>query len=499
MIEEEEYNPKNADKYAISADRWDWRISSQAIETSPELNATQRRLQKDHATGPELIRDIFHSFVKVQPNMKEAKEVAPTHRVNRAITNEIMKLEDFDVMRKMSVGDRDGASIATSALEKDIEVIFDKMKKAQEMAEELAKKMAERAEAMEDPTAEEMIENLNKEISDLEKELDKEIEGNQEMMSEQLMGSMGDLADQAEGEEIAKSWGMDKGQLAKMPSKTRLELGKKLSSEHFKRMAEVIGRFESIAMSVVEQKKVESQEEIYDVELGNDIEKILPGEVALLTDDDLFFDFVRKFTERNLTQYALQGTETTSKGGICFIEDGSGSMHGEPEIWAKAIGLALLKIASVQHREFNVIHFGAAHQHMYFRFDTSGDTLKLDLDGTHYSGFDAVLAYAETQFSFGGTDFATPFDKAIEFFREENDATGATKADIIFATDGQAYVTDEWLAHYHGEKEDLAFKAYGFIIGGYVESEPINSICDVVATPAQLLDGTDLEQLFKAL
>ncbi len=64
-----------------------------------------------------------------------------------------------------------------------------------------------------------------------------------------------------------------------------------------------------------------------------------------LSDEILELDWMRRFSEQNLLQYDLRGTEPTQRGGILIAEDGSGSMAGEREIWAKAIGLALLKIA----------------------------------------------------------------------------------------------------------------------------------------------------------
>ena len=491
------YDPSRAGRYTVSSDNWDFRTSSAAFEESKELNAAQRRLLKNHPTGSELMRDIFHSFIKVVPQTKERGDVDPSHHVNFAIMNEITKMEDFDMLRKMSVGDPEGSSIATATLEKDIEVIFDKLKKAEELAKKIAEKMQQIKDA--DPTADDMIENLQKEIDDLESQLQQELDGQGDMIRDQLRDSMSDLADQAEAEEQAKSWGLDQGELTRMDHKTRIELGKKLSREEFKRMAEVIGRFQNIAMAAMEQRKVESHEEIYDVELGNSVEHMLVSEALALTDDDLFYDFVRKFTEHSLAQYALQGTETTSKGGIIFVEDGSGSMSGEPAIWSKAIGLALLKIATVQHREFKVSHFGGREQFVVFDFDTSGTELSLEFEKKTYTGFDAVMEFAQLGFNYAGTDFETPLSEAVKMLQEENDRTGATAADIIFTTDGQARVTDQWLAEYNARKEELAFRTYGFAIGTLPQSKPISDICDAVATPANLLDGTDLEALFKKL
>lgn len=496
------YDPDKADHYSIAADGYDFRQSSRSFEDSAELHAAMKRTTKKHRTGAELMRDIYHSFVKVSPRRKERDEVSGAYLINHAIVKEIMRLEDYDIMRKMSVGDAEGSSIATASLEKDIDVIFDKLKKAEEMAQKMAdnlSKIEELSDQEGDPDVDKMIEDLMNENQELENDLRSELDGQANAISDSLRQTMSEMADQADAEAQAQQWGMEKGKLARMPHKARMELGRRLNKPEFKRMAEVIGRFQNIAMSVVEQKKVESFEEIYDIQLGNNIEHMLPQEALSLTDDDLFADFARRYTEQSLMQYALRGTESTSKGGIIFVEDGSGSMQGDPAIWAKAIGLALLKIASVQHRDFAVIHFGGPGQFVLFDFDTSGPEVVLKFGGKEFVGFDAMVEFAEVGFNYAGTDFQTPLTEAMRILREQNDESGATKADIIFATDGQAGVTAEWMKEYEDTKEELAFKTYGFAIGALPQSEPLASICDAVATPKQLLDGTDLEKLFKAL
>ena len=63
--------------------------------------------------------------------------------------------------------------------------------------------------------------------------------------------------------------------------------------------------------------------------------RILPNEMLALSDEIWNSIGCAGFSEQNLLQYDLRGTETTQRGGILIAEDGSGSMAGEREIWAK--------------------------------------------------------------------------------------------------------------------------------------------------------------------
>ena len=231
-----------------------------------------------------------------------------------------------------------------------------------------------------------------------------------------------------------------------------------------------------------------AHEEIYDIETGNDLSRMLVTEMLKLTDPLLKLEFYRRFFENGLVQYKLRGREKLAKGGIVFCDDGSGSMKGAPEIWAKAVGLTLFQIAKSQNRSFYGIHFGSP-----------GETHAFDFTNPKETTYEELIDYAEMFFA-GGTDFHTPLSEALAQIKKGYAAHGEVKADIVFCTDGQCGVDDKWLEDFKAEQEKLAFRVYGIVIGGNPQMEPLNTICDGrVLTVNDLRSGGDIREIFRRM
>jgi uncharacterized protein with von Willebrand factor type A (vWA) domain len=296
------------------------------------------------------------------------------------------------------------------------------------------------------------------------------------------------IADAKDMESLSSAWGLDPGSLHRLPANERIEMAKKLNTEKFRRIAQLIGPMHRMAMAEQQRKTVHSRDEVYDVSKGNDVARLLPMELLKLDDPIQELEFFRKFMENDLLQYELRGTERLAKGGIVFCEDGSGSMGGDREIWAKAVGLSLMQIAKVQNRSFYGIHFGGPGMTQQFDFR---DPKKITVDD--------VIEFAELFFG-GGTDFMTPLSQALDIMREEHAEKGCVKGDIVFATDGMCGVKDTWLEEFKAEQARLGFRVYGIVIGGSPESEPLYTIADKrVFTIQNLINGDDIREIFRAV
>ncbi|MBU4372993.1 MAG: hypothetical protein KKD69_08455 [Euryarchaeota archaeon] len=93
--------------------------------------------------------------------------------------------------------------------------------------------------------------------------------------------------------EAVDGWGLG-GELARMPIQQKLELAKKLQSEKFKRMAEVIGRTRRLAVHQQKTKLSQSRDEIHTVGIGNDLSRVLPAELVQLRHPLMKGEFKRK-------------------------------------------------------------------------------------------------------------------------------------------------------------------------------------------------------------
>lgn len=293
-------------------------------------------------------------------------------------------------------------------------------------------------------------------------------------------------------ENMASSWGSDPGELRRLPAKKRLELAKKLNTPKFQRISELIGPMERLADAEQKRRIVNTPEEIVDLTVGDDIPRLIPPEFAKLMMPETKMLFYKDLVERSLVQYEMKGEEKLARGGIIYCHDGSLSMAGEREIWAKAVGLALLHVARKQERSFYGIQFGTASE---IRIDAFPDTSKLTPDD--------VIRFAEFFFN-GGTEFMPPLRAALDILKKQYVEFGAVQADIVFATDGQSYITDEFMHELKDTQQKLDFRVYGIAIGAgginEIQAEPLSTLCDgKVATIKSLLNARDMSEVFRGI
>lgn len=528
-------------KFTIVHDRWDNDDYERIHSEIKDFGIAERDLKKvagEPATAA--MADEFYSLVKARPVIKDPKQIRPSHAINARIMQEQMKLTEYESLRATSQGDPIGAGLASIAMEPHLEKLYDQLEEERKMAEEMEKMMQEhqdlqdQAEDLDEMIEEamgqaqgdgkaaakaqqqaqnyqeqkELIEEaqrrLEEQIQGKGEELDKKLDAQASQIRQELNKGLREANEEADQQSaLNTAWGLDRGTLQKMPAEQRLELANRMKNEKFKRLAELIGPMMRMAWAAQARKINYVPEEIYDVEMGNNLTHMLPTEYTYLHHPVLRMDWMRRFVDRQLFQYALRGNEKVAKGGIIFCEDGSGSMHGQPEIWAKAVGLALLHVAKSQKRPFTGIHFGSPGEVKTFKFDTTESEFKseTEYDGhiQHLHGVNSVIDFAELFFG-GGTDFVTPLSKALDQLRDEHMRYGAVKGDIVFVTDGMCGVPDAWLAEFKEEQARLGFRVFGIVIGGHRESEPLWTIADgKVLEVKDLLSGNEISSIFEKL
>lgn len=514
-------------KYALESDKWDRKKAASIEKELKEYRLAAKELQKHADTGQEAARDALMALFKVSPQLRDPKEVRPSFLVNHRVEQEMMELKEYQQLHEATRGDAIAAGLATVDLEPELEILFDKLKEEQKIASEM-EQMLQDAEGMADnldelmeaatkaaaegdeeeakdyqkeaakiqEALEKLKEALDKSASDLEQSLD---EAQPEIVAG-MKKALGDAMENAEALSAFDSWSLDPGSLKKMNPEARVALSKRLQTDKFKRMSQVFGRMQSMAMTEQINKVDHAQEEIFDITTGNNLSRMLPHEVLYMSDPVLKWDWMRRFIEGNILQYDLRGTETTQQGGIICAEDGSGSMQGEREIWSKAIGLALLKIAHHQNRSFTCIHFGGVGQYVLFEFDTSGSELQLKMtygnDVKYYSGAEAVIEFADKGLN-SGTDFMTPMKVALDCMEAEYESSGLVGSDLVFLTDGQCGVDPSFLESFKKRQGELGFNVYGIAICTNPRSEPLLTMADGKVTSIQeITDLSNMKSIF---
>ena len=170
-------------------------------------------------------------------------------------------------------------------------------------------------------------------------------------------------------------------------------------------------------------------EALIGIQLARDLKNTLPHELALLADPDLEILFDLKYLEENLMSFSMQGQtqakvidqqqqqkkQLGQKGPMVLCLDTSGSMHGQPELIAKALSLFLAMQAMKEHRPMYLINFS-----------TQVTALQL----TQAQGIDDLLHFLRQSF-YGGTDIIPALSHAIEML----DTADFSNADVIVVSD----------------------------------------------------------------
>lgn len=89
------------------------------------------------------------------------------------------------------------------------------------------------------------------------------------------------LQDVKKTSELIEAWGTEPEQLTQLPAEQRLELAQKLAGkDKLKKLARMLGRFRLMAIHSQKSTINHGLDEVYDMETGSDLEKVLPTELV---------------------------------------------------------------------------------------------------------------------------------------------------------------------------------------------------------------------------
>ncbi len=274
----------------------------------------------------------------------------------------------------------------------------------------------------------------------------------------------------------AAAWSLQLGGRQRRSAAGQIELGKRLAANpKLKRLASLVGRMRTDARGLHRSAFERKPSEVYETGPGAELERLLPQELMALRHPLLRRDFRRRLLERGLSAYQLRHTARAARGPMIVCIDGSSSMEGEKEIWAKAVSLTLLDIARRQRRAFRSICFAGPTQPLHV----------VDVPRTGSTGDEAstrMLELAE-YFPGGGTDFHKPLDAALQALREKP----FRKGDIVFITDGECPVDPTWQESFLAEKRRLAFSLLAVLINvGSSSAQSLRALSDRVTSVGEL-------------
>lgn len=486
-------------KQAIIQDQADEEFFIRAKLNSDVLQSFSERMEKEGYPGFDKVQqDAFAALYKHNPRLEKEEMMDPKYLLNHNVIQSAMQTNGYQQLRAVTIGDEIATMVAVEEFCKTLEEIYKKKKdefdkqqkqvnKAQDALDKALKqkqqqgkggnkkvpgkgkgkqpgsfmgkgKPGKKGDADPDKlSVKKAMEEAKKARANYKNYVKKK---SQHQVSSSFKKS---IERTREYSKLIDQWGLNTDSFhMKTSYEDKMELIKKIKNSHkLKKLSKIMGRLKPIALAMNREKTKKMRLNYQGIKLGHELDKAIPAELALLGERGLKMLIYKKVMERNLRQLEYGGKRTLGKGPIVLMCDESGSMSGDPELFAKAVGLALLEICYKQKRDFAYIHFDAAHK----------DDLRVDLFRKGQEGLDPfkMIELAE-YFAGGGTNFENPLTRGQEII---NDHKEFSKADMLFITDGQCGIGEDFIRDFNKWKKEKNVSMMSVMIDAYSYSDSI--------------------------
>jgi len=471
-------------KNTIRTDTFDKTLWNEELKSLNESFAESIDEYKEgYKQFEELNEDLFLSLYKYAPEKNKLNEIHYDYLLNNQVIDLMIDTNEYKDLRSSTRLNKEFSYLSTQILSEDSKKIIDKYKEeAKALADELSE--LEGGSGIPGGGANKMSLAEAKELYEKKYEELQNIIPKTERTS--IINSIKKAKESAaELQDFIQSFGLEQNnEFIRSSYQDKLALLDKLrNSSKLQKIAKMAGKYRRMAIMSQREKVRRGNNEFVDIETGNDLDKIIPMEFLKLLDDDLDIIFFKNYIEKSLLQSEFGIKERKQEGPIVCCIDSSGSMSGEPEIWAKSVALGLLEICKIQKRSFVAIHFDCSRK----------ETLQFqEFPLGHQNNPNKLIEMAEL-FLGGGTAFEPPLDLARDKIMQEKNFS---KADIIFITDGESVVRDNWLLEYLKWKKEMSVKIHSIIIDNYYASDiTLKEFSDSITKLSDMKEESNLESI----
>lgn len=480
-------NPHRLSPYAIRHDRWDKKTFDNLLNEMRDFTTERNILCETAPSGDTLWADALWSLLKVEPHINPAEAIRPSRLVNERVIREFHGLTQTEELRAMgTVGDDVAAAMGAMALRPDLAGLLDKLKKEQELADQIEQQQMElfefgQSEDFDPDQAAQMQADIDAQMEALADALD----GKADMMRSKLRQGA-DKAAKGAGEQndAAATYGFERGSLQKMDASKRIALAKRLNNQKLKDVADLFGRMRRLQLSEQRRKVDYARDEVVSVTVGDDLARMLPTELTKMEDADFEWLFYLDLIEHRVPSYKLEGTDKVGRGGIVYLPDESGSMSGIRDVFSKAFGLCLLSQCRDEGRSFSAYPFSSAQDMRVMHFTEPSDFTP-----------ERIIDFAEKFFG-GGTDIRPSLRAAMDWLLEEAASNNFERSDIVIGSDGDFPYDDAFHAQLKADQEKIKARIWGLSILNN-QTAALTRACDGrVFHVNDLASGSDLRGLF---
>lgn len=459
----------------IRKDRWDRRQYAALRDQSSILANLEERL-REHIPGP-LVEDTWAALFKVRPELLDQEEISLQELLLHQVMQSLLATPEYHETRQWTRLDEWASALGAAHLGRKVEEWLQEWRKQQaqgggagaggQTPGEPGQATGQPGQSGGQPRAQANAAAGRQQAGGQPGALP--VRALQERLREGLaeLSSVGGLL-----------WGTGPGQPRRVDGR-QVELAHRLLQDKtFRRMARMAGRMYTAALA---RKLARGRDAVVPagIRLGSDLGRVLPEELVGLRHPALRRDFLLRYAEGRLRQLDVRVAQQ-ERGPIVCCVDTSGSMQGTKHEWAKAVALALLRVARRERRSFSGIVF-ASEAEGPFRL-APGTPRDIETFTHIYLG--------------GGTNFWPPLQLALQVIDEQR------RADVVFITDGHAPIS-AWLDQFLSKKRRLGFRVFGVFIPSSSDSSSndtglgaLRRFSDEVLVVNPTPDGQGLELLF---
>ncbi len=395
-----------------------------------------------------LLSDVFSSFFQ---NKAQLKQNPPREtEENREIMETALGLKEYEELHSVSRLDFFASAAATRAFSDQIQKLIKEKKEEKEKDPQSGKANENKGPLGVDPDTLRWA---------IRRSLKKGLEEAQD------------------AKEAVETFGREEGGIKRIPITEQFRLADLLGKNpKIKEIVKMLGRMRLETLSIKRSRITHSATIRRGVEtVGIEgIDRVLPDELAALAiGEEGEKLFLKKLLDEDLLAYSYKNPVVETHGPILIAVDGSGSMAGHKEIWAKALAIATVLQAKKDKRKAYGIIFGASEKEI---FDVDVDRLE-------------DLATASFHM---GTNFGPPLRWAEDKFNEQ------PRADLFFITDGICNIEETEKADFIRAKTRSGAKCYSVLIGSEA-TETVKQFSDkvfsILTTPTAREGGQILSEI----
>jgi len=505
---------------AVEADRFDEMTWREITDQAAALRTVIEDLSEHHDYAADLVRDVFLAAYKADPRIRPEGDMDPSRLVNRSAVETLLGSSEFTGLRRDTAGDQYASAMAVLAMTEALRRILEQSQEAQDRAEAAAQA---RHEATEAAAAVQQAMNAAREATGPDGTVPDDAAATVQSAAEEaqqadtgagqaqeaaaravaqaaagtraaLRSGAGHAAEERREEAaLMMAWGVGPGELQRMDFETRRRLARRLRTGRMSRFTDLIGRFRRMAEGQRARRMEHVPGELVGIEVGDDLTRLVPSELAALSVPGLRAGFWARWSERQVLIYEQRGEVEAGQGAIICCVDCSGSMGSavagtglSGEVWGKACALAMLDQARAAKRDFAGILFSSAGEIKVFRFPAA-EPVRIS----------EVLDFAEF-FWGGGTDFQAPLSEATDILEAEFNAGGRMRGDIALVTDGICGVPEEWMRGWNERKTALGFRLFGIQVGRW-PGDVLEALSDNVREVTDLADAGQAADMFRVV